>query len=177
MMKGLLTSCVIILIIGCGNKDGIPSDVLPQKKMQAVLWDMMRADQFLSDYVLNKDTSLKQNVESIKLYQQILAIHAISKEKFERSFDFYQAHQLLLRAIMDSIVNAPPEIIIADTSKVLTKGDSTKTNLKDSLAAAIKADSIRVKAKKDSILAVKATDSLKVLKKLKKKKGKLKPAN
>jgi len=113
MINRLLIISFLFLITGCKSKNAIPRDVLPQKKMQAVLFDMMRADQFLSDYVLSKDSSLKKDAESIKLYQQVLAVNAVTKEKFVRSFTFYKAHPVLLKAIMDSIVSAPePQVVI-----------------------------------------------------------------
>ena len=161
MTKGFLIVYTIFLLSACKSKNAVPSGVLPQKKMQAVLWDMMRADQFLSDYVLNKDTSLKQDIESIKLYQQILSINKITKEDFQNSFSYYKSHPLLLKAIMDSIANAPPEII-SDTIKPQAIADTIKPLLvKDTL-----------KTKPDS--AIKALDSLLKKKLLKKKKGKFK---
>jgi Domain of unknown function (DUF4296) len=123
-----------LLIPGCKNKDAVPNSVLPRDKMQAVLWDMMRADQFLSDYVLNKDTSLKRATESIKLYQQVLAINGITKEKFERSFSYYKAHPILLKAIMDSIVNISPEDTV---TKVAAIDTTTQVLVKDSIKPVI----------------------------------------
>ena len=114
MRTGLLILCLSVFIIGCKSKDRIPAGVLSPKKMQAVIWDMMRADQFLTDYVLNRDTALKKKTESIKLYQQILDINQVSKEEFQHSFSFYKSNPLLLKAIMDSISNisvAKPEDI------------------------------------------------------------------
>lgn len=142
MRTFLLIVFSILFITGCKRKDAVPGNVLPQNKMQAVLWDMMRADQFLSDYVLNKDTSLKRLTESIKLYQQVLAINGVTKEKFERSFAFYKSHPVLLKVIMDSIVNASPEPI-ADTSKQNPQKDSLKKTI----------DSVSVKVK-DSIISL-----------------------
>ena len=55
MRTGLLI-ITILFFAGCKNKNAVPGNILPQSKMQAVIWDMMRADQFLTDYVLNKDT-------------------------------------------------------------------------------------------------------------------------
>lgn len=112
MMKvGLLIFSLMIIAVGCRNADKIPNDLLPEKKMQAVLWDIMRADQFLSDYVLNKDTSLNKITERLKYYQQIFTIHKISKEKFQKSFSFYSTRPELLKAIMDSIAS-PPKVEI-----------------------------------------------------------------
>lgn len=122
MRKGLLIMLIIFFAAGCKSKDAIPNSVLPQKKMQFILWDMMRADQFIADYVLNKDSSLSKTTESLKYYQQIFAIHKTSKEEFQHSFSFYKSHPVLLKAIMDSI-STPP----SDTLPALAKPDSATT--------------------------------------------------
>lgn len=109
MRTGLLIVLIIIFTTGCKSKNAVPDSVLPQKKMQVILWDMMRADQFLADYVLNKDSSLNKTTESLKYYQQIFAIHKTSKEEFQHSFSFYKSHPVLLKAIMDSISTPPSE--------------------------------------------------------------------
>ncbi len=111
----LLISCVCL--VACKNKNGIPGDVLPQKKMQAVLWDMMRADQFLTDYVINKDTTANRDTESIKLYREIFAIHQVTKKEFQRSFAFYNAHPAFLKPIMDSIAVIKSDSIKAKDAK------------------------------------------------------------
>ena len=96
-------------------RTGYPGDIIPQKKMQAVLWDMMRADQFLTDFVFNKDSALIKERKASKLYRQVFAIHHISKEEFEKSFSYYKAHPVLLKVIMDSLsqpkAEAPTEMI------------------------------------------------------------------
>ena len=122
MRKILLIALVVSFMIGCKSKNAVPNNVLPQKKMQVILWDMMRADQFLADYVLNKDSSLNKTTESLKYYQQIFAIHKTSKEEFQYSFLFYKSHPDLLKAIMDSISTPPSE-----TTPALAKPDSATT--------------------------------------------------
>lgn len=72
-------------------------------QMQAVLWDMMRADQFLADYVLNKDTSFKKDEKRFNMYHQVFAIHKIDKEIYQRSLNYYLDHPDLLKVILDSI--------------------------------------------------------------------------
>jgi hypothetical protein len=64
---------------------------------------MIRADKFITDFVLVKDTALNKDTASIKLYQQIFLIHHISKEEFQRSFSFYQAHTGLFKELLDSL--------------------------------------------------------------------------
>jgi hypothetical protein len=135
MRTGLLIFFSGIFLAGCGRKDKVPNGILPQKKMQAVMWDMMRADQFLADYVLNKDTSLKKQNESIQLYQKIFLIHNIKKEVFQKSFSFYKNHPDLMKAIMDSISKMP--LVTVDTMKQKMKTDSllhkTDTIRKDTI--------------------------------------------
>ena len=114
MNKLFLIGSILFILIGCGGKNSIPSGVLPQKKMQAVLWDLMRADQFLNEYVLSEDSSLNKKAESLKYYQQIFAIHKISREEFQYSFSFYKMHPVSFKPILDSI-SAPPKAILPKT--------------------------------------------------------------
>jgi hypothetical protein len=102
----LITS-FLFLLPACKNRDAIPRGILSQEKMQGVIRDMMRADQFLADFVLNRDTLLNKRIESTILYQQVLALHKISNEDFKKSFSWYQAHPTLMKVIMDSISKIP----------------------------------------------------------------------
>lgn len=109
----LVVSVFILLLSACKSKES--KSVIPSDKMEVILQDMMRADKFLADYVLNKDTAKKVDSESVKLYQQIFAIHQITGEQFQKSFAYYKEHPDQLRTIMDSLsrpaVAAPTEII------------------------------------------------------------------
>jgi Domain of unknown function (DUF4296) len=103
MRAGVLIVYISLLAAGCKGKARIPKNILPQAKMQQVLWDITRADLLLADYWLRKDSSLDRRTESIKLYQQIFDLHNISKEEFQQSFSFYKAHPLLFKPVLDSI--------------------------------------------------------------------------
>lgn len=137
MRCGLLILFLSFLVAGCKNKNRVPAGILPTSKMQAVLWDIMRADQFLTDYRVNKDTALDTEAESIKLYRQIFSIHDISREEFQKSFSFYQSHPVLLKEIMDSM-SKPPAVAPAELIK--PKDSIFKI---DSLRAAFLNDSSR----------------------------------
>ena len=95
-------SLLLLLIFGSCNTNKIPDDILQPEKMQEVLWDMIRADEFLISYVI-KDTSVNRTTESIKLYEKVFDVHDISKSVFEKSFKFYQLHPENLKPIMDSL--------------------------------------------------------------------------
>src|SRR5688572_24002928 len=102
-MRGPVFFILLIIFISCGKKDKVPSGIIPKDKMQAVLWDMMRADQFLGDYVFNIDTTRDRKLESISLYREILALHKISQDEFRESFNYYRERPAIMRVIMDSI--------------------------------------------------------------------------
>ena len=91
----------------CSDKEKIPAGLIPQKKMQAILWDMMRADQFLTDFVLNRDTSLNKSAERLKYYSRIFSLHKINRDEFQQSFHYYQKNPALFKMLMDSISTPP----------------------------------------------------------------------
>ncbi len=102
MMKAALVffSC-IFLFIGC-SQNKVPADILPQPKMQAVLWDMMRADEFIINYA-SKDSGYNMTKESLRLYEQVYSIHKTTKAQFQKSLTYYNREPGLFKAILDSL--------------------------------------------------------------------------
>lgn len=93
---------VLLLISSCSNKDDIPQNVLPQKKMQQLLWDVMRADELVT-YSITADSSINHFAKSTELYSRIFNLHKTTNEVFVRSLTFYQNHPHLLQPILDSL--------------------------------------------------------------------------
>lgn len=91
------------LFQGCGGKDKLPAHILGQEKMEAILWDMIRADLFITNYMVIKDSALDKQKQGIELYSLILKQHQVTQEKFRESFLYYRTHTLLLRELMDSL--------------------------------------------------------------------------
>src|SRR6266496_5195514 len=87
----------------CTKRDKAPAYILSPQKMKAIMWDMMRADRFFSNFVLSKDTSLNADSARISLYKRVFLINNISKEKFKKSFDYYKDHPYLLKTLFDSL--------------------------------------------------------------------------
>jgi len=127
----------VMLMMSCGSKNKLPSDILPREKMQAVLWDIMRADQFVSDYLVSKNPGINKNAETFKYYQQIFSLHKITEEQFKHSFDYYRDHPDLLKQVMDSInvskTDSVKRPVTTDTVVHHTAGDSLKKPTIDSL--------------------------------------------
>lgn len=118
---------VLIFIFSCKSKTSVPDDVLQPNKMETVLQDLMRSDVFVDDYILSRDTTLNKDATHIDYYNQVFALHKISKEEFQKSFNYYKSHPALLETVMDSIgkTKAPtkllPSKIIDDTLATIEK--------------------------------------------------------
>jgi hypothetical protein len=91
------------LLCSCGNKDKLPAGVLKPQKMQAVLWDIIKADVFTTEFI-KKDSSKNAAIENSKLQQQIFAIHKITKADFYNSYDYYKENTVEFKKIVDSMV-------------------------------------------------------------------------
>ena len=98
-LSGIVLS--IIFVFSCGTKDK-KENILPENKMRAVMWDMIRADQYVSDFLLRDSTKNKRE-ESEKLYEQIFYLHKITRDQFKKSLDYYSARPNLFQPIIDSL--------------------------------------------------------------------------
>jgi hypothetical protein len=126
----LFLSFGVILFSCKTDPEKLPGNILQPRQMQEVLWDMIRADLFVRDYV-TPDSVKKE--KSISIYQQILDIHHTNKEQFKESFAYYRAHPGSFKPILDSlekqaIPQTPTEIKpVIDTTKkfrVFKKADT-----------------------------------------------------
>jgi hypothetical protein len=102
-MKWAILLCALYIFSGCGNSDRIPSGIIQKDSMQHILWDLIQADQYAKQFLL-KDSSKKNiRVETIKLYQEVLQIHHITKDQFKKSYQFYLTRPDLTKNIFDSL--------------------------------------------------------------------------
>lgn len=101
-MRMLISILLILFIYGCIRNNKIPSGILAQNEMRKVMWDLMRADAFVSDFIM-RDSTCNELAESAMLYEQVFAIHATTEEIFRKSMDFYEGRPDLLKTVMDSL--------------------------------------------------------------------------
>lgn len=103
-MKPLfLIFTTFILLNACSDKDKLPKDILSKQKMREVMWDMIRAGEFLNNFVLNKDSAIDKVAESQKWYDKIYELHKTNEAEFDKSYAYYKAHPLLMREVLDSL--------------------------------------------------------------------------
>lgn len=92
---------MLCLVIGCG-KSG-KDEVLPQAKMEKVLWDVVQADEFIQAYVLKDSNKVNVSAERYKLYEQVFRLHKTSKDQFRKSYQYYLSHPDKNRVLFDSL--------------------------------------------------------------------------
>ena len=76
--------------------------MLPQNEMRKIMWDLMRADAYVSDFIM-KDSTRNQKEESVILYEKVFAMHSTTRETFKRSLTFYEGRPDMLKVITDSL--------------------------------------------------------------------------
>lgn len=94
--------CLLIFFVSC-SKSKFPDDVMQPGKMQAVFWDIIRADVLTTDHT-KKDSSKMPMLENIALQKKIFRVHGVTKEQFYKSFDYYAKHPDLMTTLLDSMV-------------------------------------------------------------------------
>src|ERR1043166_3238858 len=103
-MKWLILVLFILLFtLGCSDKKTVPRNILSPLIMQQVMWDMIRADEFVTDFIWKNDSAINRQEESIQLYEKIFQIHHITKQQFQKSLIFYREHPRFLKIIVDSL--------------------------------------------------------------------------
>jgi len=101
-MRFFLFIILIISNFACIRDNKVPKDVIPQNQMRKIMWDLMRADAYVTDFVM-KDSTRDKKIESTKLYEKIFDIHGITREAFKKSLAFYQSRPDLFKAVSDSL--------------------------------------------------------------------------
>ena len=101
-MRLFLFIILIIFTFGCIQDKKIPKDILQQNEMRKIMWDLMRADAYVANFIM-KDSTKNQKEESAILYEEIFKIHSITREIFKKSLAFYEGRPDLFKTISDSL--------------------------------------------------------------------------
>ena len=101
----------LLLFFSCKQKTKIPDTILPLDKMEKVLLDMLRADEFYNQK--QADSATIDSFSRTNLYQAVFTLHKTNKKEFEKSITFYESHPDLLKTVLDSmhsVVNRKPSL-------------------------------------------------------------------
>lgn len=125
----------ILVIIGClfSCKSSVPKDVLPPKKMQAVLWDVIQADE-MAELNSANDSTFRKLSRHVDYYQEIFTLHKITKTDFNRSVSYYQNHPAAFKAVLDSLKSYGEGLQRTDTLSKSHYGQATGDSIKRKIA-------------------------------------------
>ena len=93
---------VSIVLFACSGEPSVPKGVLGPKKMEAVLYDVIRADEMVDFYSL-QDSTYRNFSKRTALYDTIFQLHAIDKATFQNSMNYYQSRPDLLKIILEQL--------------------------------------------------------------------------
>lgn len=131
---GIMALLVVVLSVnGCKNSN--PRGILSPETMQQVMWDMLRADELAMDQSARDTVRTNYLMHAVENYQQVFAVHNITKEEFYKSLRYYQERPDKNKELMDSI-------------QAMGERSRRAFAVKDSLTQVkrLKEDSIRMKA-------------------------------
>jgi len=93
---------VLYFLTGCKDKEDTPN-LLSRQQMENVMWDLMRADLFVNNYMVIQDSALDKKKQSRLLYAQVLKMNHVTQKAFKESFNYYRGHPELMKALMDTL--------------------------------------------------------------------------
>jgi len=102
-MRMIFFFAFLAIFSACRNDDDIPRGIIPKENMSKILWDVIQADQFSTQYLLKDSAKWHVKSETMKLYDEVFKIHHISKAEFEKSLQFYLGHPDITKTMFDSL--------------------------------------------------------------------------
>ena len=102
MIKRLIYSLLFALVLLVSCNSGTPKNVLPVNTMKVVMFDMLKADEWYARKLAG-DTLMLRIKDDIPLYEQVFAIHKLTKKEFFDSYHYYEAHPVAYKELVDSL--------------------------------------------------------------------------
>lgn len=103
-MKNFFFFMMGFILFSCSGKNKVPAEIIKQKEMQDILWDVIRA-QALSGEMAHKDSTINEVAQTKILTQKVFEIHNITSSAFDQSYAWYTSHPEMMRIIFDSMNN------------------------------------------------------------------------
>jgi hypothetical protein len=91
---------VVVLLVACNSR--LPKNVLPVNTMKVVMFDMLKADEWYARKLAG-DTLMLRMKDDIPLYEQVFAVHKLTKKEFFDSYHYYEAHPVSYKELVDSL--------------------------------------------------------------------------
>jgi hypothetical protein len=80
----------------------VQKGILPREKMELLMWDLTVADEYAT-LKSEKDSTIKQKDERIRIYSEIFQLHQTNKKQVTESLRYYMGHPEIFKVMNDSI--------------------------------------------------------------------------
>ena len=100
-MRNVVIISFAILFNACSS-DGVPKGVLQRERMQKVVYDLIRVDEFINNFV-SRDSSVDIKKKRSSLYEQVFKVNNTSRKEFYSSYQYYQQHPDIQKGLFDSL--------------------------------------------------------------------------
>lgn len=100
-MRKLLIIFLVVIFIACSSSP-VPRGILPPEKMQKVVYDLIRVDEFMNNFV-SKDTTVNLKKKRSILYEQVFKVDDTDRKQFYASYKYYQQHPDIQKWLFDSL--------------------------------------------------------------------------
>jgi hypothetical protein len=101
---------LLIFLAACNTTPSRPGDILAPEKMQAIIWDILEADE-LTNYQGTLDSSINSFKMNTGIYKAVFRMHNVTEDEFRKSFRYYEGHPVLLKPVIDSLQKRSNRII------------------------------------------------------------------
>ena len=64
---------------------------------------MIQADQYSKQFIIKDSAKKNVSIETMKLYDEVFHIHHITKDEFQKSYQFYIGRPDILKVVFDSL--------------------------------------------------------------------------
>lgn len=93
---------LVVLLFSCKQKQvGLPDGIIPKDSLINIVVDLHLADAIL----LNPNVQSKiSDISSNRLYRTVLEKYSISRERFDKSINYYAETPVILDSIYDKVI-------------------------------------------------------------------------
>jgi hypothetical protein len=96
---------VMLAVSSCSDKNKVPAGVLPHEKMEAVMWDVIQSEQYSANYLAKDSAHINLKLENLRLYDEVFRLHHVSREEFQKSYQYYMGRADLAQVLFDSLLS------------------------------------------------------------------------
>ncbi len=100
-----LIIATLIFFAACTHNDRIPDGIIGKEKMEGILWDMIQADRFSSQFLLKDSARIDVKKETLVLYDQVFQVNKVTKEEFIKSYKYYLSRPDITKVILDTLAS------------------------------------------------------------------------